>query len=285
MEIEFIKLHSCGRDYIVVDTFKNTILRPDQIPDMAARITNRRFGVGGEGLVLVLSGRSERLRMLSYGPDGRECPADPLALRCLARYAFDAGLTNQESFTIEGGGGKYPVEVIDSLNVMVATGPPFYWEGERILKERSGEEISRTLTLGEKQLRFTPVHVGAPHAVFHAGEASGDLHQLAQALESGQLLESQASISIVRVISREEISLRTWEAGRGETYASESAACAAVVASVLNGFADRQVEVHCEGGNLFVEWSEEDNLFYTSGPGEYVFLGSYYYEEADADED
>lgn len=284
MEIEFLKLHSCGSDFIVVDTFKNTIVRPDQLPGMAARITNRHFGVGADGLCLILSGQEERLRVLGYARDGEECRPDPLALRCVARYAFDAGLVTTEGFNLEAGEHSHAAEVIDSLNVMIRSGPPYYWDEKRILKERPGEELTRLVEIGERELKFTPVHVGGQHAVFYAGEASGDLQQLAQTLESSQLLPAGPDISIVRVISREEISLRTWQAGKGETYASEHAACAAVVAAVVNGFTDRQVQVHCEGGNLFVEWSEDDNRFYTSGPAEYVFMGTYYYEEAETNE-
>jgi len=282
MEIEFIKLQSCGSDFIVVDTFKNTILRPDQLPGMAARITNRHFGVGAVNVALILAGEEGRLRVLCYGGDGEECRPDPLALRCVARYAFDAGLVHSETFTLEAGELRHAVEVIDSLNVMVRSGPAYYWDAERVLKERAGETITRTVAIGDKELRFTPVHVNGQHAVFYAGEASGDLQQLAQTLESSHLLPTGPSISIVRVISREEMSLRTWQAGRGETYASENAACASVVATVINGFTDREVQVHCEGGNLFVEWAENDNRFYTSGPAEYVFMGTYYYEEAEA---
>jgi diaminopimelate epimerase len=281
MEIEFIKLQSCGSDFIVVDTFKNTILHADQLPGMAARITNRHFGVGAVNLALVLAGEEERLRVICYGSDGEECRPDPLALRCVGRYAFDAGLVTSEAFTVEAAEHKHPLEVIDSLNVMVRSGPPYYWDAERVLKERAGEELARTVVVGERELKFAPVYANGPHAVFFAGESSGELQQLAQNLEAGQLLPTSPSISIVRVISREEVSLRTWQAGKGETYASENAACASVVATVVNGFTDREVQVHCEGGNLFVEWSENDNRFYTSGPAEYVFMGTYYYEEAE----
>ncbi|MBN1835657.1 MAG: diaminopimelate epimerase [Spirochaetales bacterium] len=282
MDLEFIKLQSAGSDFIVVDTFKNTILRPDQLPGMAARITNRHFGVGAVSLALILAGEEGRLRVMCYGGDGEECRPDPLALRCVARYAFDAGLVNSETFSLEAGELRHSVEVIDSLNVMVRSGPPYHWDAQRVLKERVGEQVTRAVSMADRELRFTPVYVGGQHAVFLAGEATGELQQLAQTLESSQLLPTGPNISIVRVISREEMSLRTWQAGRGETYASENAACASVVATVINGFTDREVQVHCEGGNLFVEWAENDNLFYTSGPAEYVFMGTYYYEEAES---
>jgi diaminopimelate epimerase len=285
MDIEFIKLQSCGNDFIVVDTFKNTILHPQVLPDLATQVCSRRFGVGALGLLLIIQGKQEKLRMLLYDPDGRERGHDGLALRCLARYAFDSGLATAETFSVEIDRSTEPVEVLDSVNVVTVGGPPRAWEGERILKERPKEQYLRTIDLGGRSLNYLPVFVQGAHTIILAGDYGLQLPELIEALAGSKVLRESADISLLRVISRDEVSLRTWQAGKGEILGSESAAAAAVVAAVLQGFTDREVQVHLEGGNLFIEWAEKDNLLYVSGPAVYVFMGTYYYEEARADEE
>jgi diaminopimelate epimerase len=124
-----------------------------------------------------------------------------------------------------------------------------------------------------------------PHAIIFARDYGLDYPDLVQELETSAGFSEGTMISMVRVISREALSLRTWQVGLGEVLSSEAAAYAAVTAAVLDGLADRAVRVHLEGGNLLVEWSERDNSFTASGPVEYVFMGTYYYEEAEDDED
>jgi diaminopimelate epimerase len=282
MDIEFLKLQACGNDYIVVDTFKNTILNTKALPDMAVQITSRRFGVGAAGLLLIAQGEKEKLRMLLYDAYGQEVPNDGLALRCLARYAFDSGLVNSETFSIESGGQSIQVEVLDSLNVLIESPPPRYWEGDKVLAEHPSESFRRPLKLGGGEINYTPVFIQSPHAVIFARDYGLDYPDLVEQLEETAGFPEDTLISMVRVISREAISLRSWQAGMGEILSSENAAYAAVVASVLSGFADRQVRVHLEGGNLFVDWSDQDNRFYASGPADYVFMGKYYYEETES---
>ena len=284
MDIEFLKLQACGNDYLVVDTFKNTILKPQALPDLAVQILSRRFGVGAVGLLLIIQGQTEKLRMLLYDAYGEEVSTDGLALRCLSRYAFDAGLVNGESFQVEAGAGSVPVEVLDSLNVMIESGPPRYWEEERILTERPGESFRRSLKLGNREIGYIPLFIDSPHAVIFARDYGLDYTDLVESLEETAGFPEGTYISMVRVISREALSLRTWQTERGEVLSSESAAYAAVVASVLGGFTDREVQVHLEGGNLFVDWSDRDNRFYASGPAEYIFMGTYYYEEVDVEQ-
>ncbi|MBN2553870.1 MAG: diaminopimelate epimerase [Spirochaetales bacterium] len=284
MDIQFIKLQACGNDYIVVDTFKNTILNLEALPDMAAQITSRRFGVGAVGLLFIAQGTREKLRMLLYDPYGEEVRSDALALRCLARYAFDSGLVNSEVFRVQIGERSTSVEVLDSQNILVDGDPPRYWQQDQVLSERLGETFRRPIKLGSREINYTPVFIDVPHAVIFARDYGLEYPDLVQELEdSGEFAEG-TMISMVRVISRESLSLRTWQVGLGEILSSEAAAYAAVTAAVLDGLSERAVRVHLEGGNLLVEWSERDNRFSASGPVEYVFMGTYYYEEAEEDE-
>ena len=285
MDIDFIKLQSCGNDYILVDTFKNTIIKLQALPELAKQITSRRFGVGAVGLLFVAQGDREKLRMLLYDPYGDEIQNDGLALRCLARYAFDSGLVNTESFRVESGSKATAVEVLDSYNILIENEPPRYWHREQVLSERAEEIFRYPLKLGSIEINYTPVFIDSPHAVIFARDYGLDYPDLVQKLETSAGFSEGTMISLVRVISREALSLRTWQVGLGEVLSSESAAYAAVAAAVLDGLADRAVRVHLEGGNLLVEWSEQDDRFSSSGPVEYVFMGTYYYEETEEDED
>ena len=285
MEIDFLKLQACGNDYIVVDTFKNTIINSEAIPDMAAQITSRRFGVGAVALLLIAQGGREKLRMILYDPYGDEIQSDGLALRCLARYAFDSGLINSETFRVESGNRSVQVEVLDSANIMIDGDPPLDWPDGQAMSERSGQSFRRPIRLGSREINYTPVFVDVPHAVIFARDYGLDYPDIVQELEESAEFGEGTLISMVRVISREALSLRTWQVGLGEILSSETAAYAAVTAAVVDGLADRAVRVHLEGGNLLVEWLERNNRFLASGPAEYVFMGTYYYEEAEEDED
>jgi diaminopimelate epimerase len=211
--------------------------------------------------------------------------SDPMAVRCAARYAFDSGLLGEESAALESGDGSVAVEILDAHNITVPSGPPGYWDAAGSLRERPGETFTRTLRIGEREHNYTPVAVRGVQAVFFPAGAPLELERFGPAVEEAGLFAAGTQLVFARTISREEASVRAWQVGRGELLASEGSACAGAVAAVLNGFADRQMLVHLEGGNLFMEWSEDDNLVYASGPADYVFLGTYYYDEGEADEE
>ena len=285
MDIEFLKLQSCGGDYLLLDAFKHPDLGKLALGELAAQITSRRFGVGAVGLVLLSPGQKLKLRLSCYGPAGGETPTDPLAVRCAARYAYDSGLLGAEAAELETGDGQVAVEVLDAHNVTVPSGPPGYWDASGTLRERPGETFTRTLRIAEREHNYTPVALRGVQAVFFPAAAPLELDRFGPAVETAGLFAAGTQLVFARTISREETSVRAWQVGLGELLASEGAACAAAVAAVLNGFGDRQTLLHLEGGNLFLEWSEADNLVYASGPADYVFLGTYYYDEGEADEE
>jgi diaminopimelate epimerase len=285
MEIEFLKLQCCGGDYILLDAFKNPGLADLPLDELAVQICSRRFGVGAAGLILLVPGKNRKLRLSCFDPAGAESSTDPLAVRCAARYAFDSGLLGEESSVLESGGATVAVEVLDAHNITVPSGPPGYWDASGSLRERPGETFTRTLRIAEREHNYTPVALGGRQAVFFQTATPLEMDYFGPAVEASGAFASGTQLVLVRTISPEESSVRAWQVGMGELLASEGAACAAAVASVLSGFSERQVLVHLEGGNLFVEWIEADNLVYASGPADYVFLGTYYYEEGEVDEE
>ncbi len=277
MEIEFFKMQSCGQDYILLDTLKYPDLNNAPLTDLAVQITSRRFGVGAEGLALIQTGTERKLKLTCLDPDGSAAVSSLFALRCAGRYAFDAGLVHGDCFAIETPQKIYDLDVIDSRNIIICSSPPQYWDHKTQLKERSDEEFTRSISIDDRVYNYTPVYLGCPHAVFFP--PGYEHNDFLRKLKNSSGFAKDTTIDMVRVISREELSLRVWEMDSGENPASETGACASVVASVVNGLADRQVLVHLEVGNLFIHWSDEDNCLYVTGPADYVFTGTYYYEE------
>jgi len=212
-------------------------------------------------------------------------PGDGLPLRCLSRYAFDAGLVNEESFRVESGDACVSVEILDSHNIMTTAPGPRYPGGTQVLRERAVEDYTRTLKLGARELRCTPLDVQGPQVVVFAQDYGLAFPALAAQLDSSGSFPPETCYSLARVISRESLSLRAWKRGEGEMLACEPAACAGAAAAVLSGLTDRGVKVLLEGGNLLVDWAEGDECFYVSGPADYVFMGTYYYEEGDLDDE
>jgi diaminopimelate epimerase len=280
-EIEFIKMQSCGCDYVLLDAIKKACPPAPCLPDLASSITSRRFGVGSVGFAVIDGVLPEGFSIKLFRPDGTEAPSSPLALRCVSRYAFDSGLVKEDSFIVQNGTLRQGVEVIDGRNISITSDSPYSWDGRETLKENPGRSFSRTLCLEEKTYTFTPVLLERPYAVFYASPYDLGFEEFGRVIRGQEEFPEQTSYIRTTVLSREALSIRAWEPGALESLTAEGGANAAVVASVLNGLSDREVLVHLEGGNLFVEWCEEDNLLYTTGPAEYVFTGTYYYEEED----
>ncbi len=285
MDIHFIKMQSCGHDSILIDSLKTKELRVEDLPDLAAQITSRHYGVGAEDLIRILPGKNEKLKVICYKPDGTGDQPSPLSLRCAGRYAFDAGLTGGESFFLETIKAQVAIEVIDGRNIMITGSFPYYEAAKEELREKADEGFSRILMFGKKEYNYIPILFDTLHAVIFVPDFNVETQDFGSEIEASYEFDRNTEIELVRVFSREEISIKVWGIESGKILSSEHSGCAAVVASVLNGFTDREVLVHLEGGNLLIQWSGEDNRLYATGPADYVFTGTYYFEEGDNHED
>ncbi len=282
MEIDFIKMHGLGNDYVFVDCIKHGTPDEQHLLDLAQKVSHRNYGVGGDGLVLILPGTEHRLRMRIFNADGSEAEMCGNAIRCIGRYAYDSGAVTEKSFGIETPKRLIELEVIDSRNIQVDLGAPVTIDEESEMHETAEGNCTESLIVEGKEHTYTPVSMGNPHAVVFVPDYGFDLHKLGRAIELHRAFPNRTNVEFVRVFSREEIRMRVWERGSGETLACGTGASAAVVASVLNGFTDREVLVHLKGGDLFIHWSEKTNHVYMTGPADYVFTGRYYYEETDS---
>ncbi|GGG89428.1 diaminopimelate epimerase [Paenibacillus radicis (ex Gao et al. 2016)] len=275
--MKFTKMHGLGNDFIVVAGEQQL---PENAAQLAIELCNRFFGIGADGLVYILPSEIADFRMRIINSDGSEAEQCGNAIRCVAKYVYDNGLTNQEEITIEtlGAGAQRVQLTVESgkvQTVRVDMGEPIL-SGLQVPTTVDAEQvIEHPVTVDGREFRFTAVSMGNPHAVIYVDDAVNfDLATWGPKLETHPLFPRKINVEFVTVKSRSHTDMRVWERGAGPTLACGTGACATVVSSVLNGLTDRTATVSLKGGDLLIEWNEEDNHVYMTGPAAEVFRGS-----------
>jgi diaminopimelate epimerase len=274
--MRFIKMHGIGNDYIYVDCFRETVKEPERL---AIHISDRHFGVGGDGLILIMPSDKADACMRMFNADGSEAQMCGNGIRCLAKYVYDSGLSRKADLTVETLAGVLPLQLFTSNGsvekVKVNMGLPrlrrqeipMLGEGDRVLGEK--------LTAGDREFTVTCVSMGNPHCVIYVEDvAKFPVTYYGPLLEHHPRFPQRTNVEWVEWLNRQEVRQRTWERGSGETLACGTGACAAAVASVLNGKTDRAVTVHLLGGDLEIEWADDDHVYMT-GPAVEVFRGDW----------
>ena len=275
MEIDFLKMQGCGDDLVVLDGTRLPQEADRNVGELARRMLDRTSGVGGRALVALGSASGATLAVRCLDPDGDERDLPGNAARCAARYASDSGAVNANSFRIDSLGRTIRAQIIDSANVRVDMGAPLSAEKAREIRESLKETFTRSVTVEAKTVTYTPISLGRPYAMIFVPDFSFPLRRTARQIAEGPDFPEGTGVAFVQVASREELRLRTWEP-RGEPEPDEcSCAAAALVASVVNGLADREAFVRLPAGSLFVQWEESDNHIWVTGPAAYVFTGTY----------
>jgi diaminopimelate epimerase len=275
MEIDFLKMQGCGDDVVVVDGTKLPEDAITQLSRLAHRMLDRRTGVGGNSLVVLGSGAGSHLPLRCLDPEGDERDIPCAAARCAARYASDSGAVNTSDFLLDSDGRKVRAQIIDSANVRVDMGSPLSIEKAAEIRESLRESFSRSLLVNGRAVTYTPISLGHSYAMVFVPDFSFPVRRTAREIAGAQDFPDSTGIAFVQVCSREDIRLRTWEApGELDTDDCASAA-AALVASVVNGLADRELVARIPGGDLFLQWDETDNHIWVTGPAVYVFTGTY----------
>jgi diaminopimelate epimerase len=274
--MRFIKMHGIGNDYVYIDCFQRTVREPEKL---AIRMSDRHFGVGGDGLILIMPSDQADARMRMFNADGSEAQMCGNGIRCLAKYVYDSGISRKSKLTVETLAGVLQLELLAAngtvQKVKVNMGMPrlrrqdipMLGEGEQVLGE--------TLAAGDREFTVTCVSMGNPHCVIYVDEvAQFPVTQYGPLLEHHPQFPQRTNVEWIEWLNRKEIRQRTWERGSGETLACGTGACAAAVASVLNRKTDRRVTVHLLGGDLEIEWAD-DNHVYMTGPAVEVFRGDW----------
>lgn len=271
--MKFTKMQATGNDFVMVDGRSTE----RDWPAMARALCRRRFGIGADGLILILDSRRADFRMRIFNPDGSEAETCGNGLRCFARYVLEKGLTRKTSLAIETLAGIAHAELRDG-GIRIGMGSP-QLDPARIpaaISGRSAPVLDHPLAVGGKALAVTLVSMGNPHAVAFLEEAVSDfpLHEIGPQVEHHSLFPKRTNFEIVNVLDRGRLRVRIWERGAGETLSCGSGACAVAVAAHLKGLSGDTVEVQVPGGTLILEWNGSGEVHLT-GPAERVFEGEW----------
>src|SRR5713101_4613080 len=276
--MRFTKMQGCGNDYVYVDCFREPM--PHDPPGLARSVSDRHFGVGGDGLILICPSDKADARMRMFNADGSEAEMCGNGIRCVAKYLYDHGLVRKPTLAVETGRGilTLDLEIKDGCvrQVRVDMGEPIL-EAARMPTSLAGDPPREVpLALGDHTLRVTCVSMGNPHCVTFVDTPSDALVLgIGPQIEHHPAFPRRTNAEFVRVNAPDDVTVRVWERGSGETLACGTGACAVAVAGVLTGRTQRRLLVHLPGGDLRLHWSETDNHVYMTGPAVEVFSGEW----------
>ena len=276
--MHFTKMEGCGNDYIYIDGSRETV---EDKQGLARKLSDRNFGVGGDGIIFINPGKEAEFEMEMYNADGSRSEMCGNGIRCVAKYIHDKGLSDSNPLTIESFGVTRTVDLhlkddkVDTVTVNMGA-PILEPEGIPAAPETPGANvlIDCPLKTGDETYRITCVSMGNPHAViFTEDTETVPLEKAGPLIEHHERFPNNINVEFVKVVDESHIVMRVWERGTGETLACGTGACASVTACILNGKTGRNVEVKLKGGVINVEWRESDNNIYMTGPARFVFEG------------
>ena len=276
--MKFTKMHGAGNDYLYVNCFEAVDL--GDIPSLAQAMSDRHFGAGGDGLVLIQPSERADARMRMFNADGSEAEMCGNAVRCVAKYVYDHGIAKKEELAIETGRGVLTLQcsVLDRKvdRVRVNMAEPILKSSDIPTTLPGDPPVNAKLSVGGRDLEVTCVSMGNPHCVTFVDEVNDDwVLNIGPRIEVHEAFPRKINAEFIQVLSPSEVIMRVWERGSGETLACGTGACGAVVAGVLAGKNDRNVTVHLTGGDLEIEWVETGEVYMT-GPAAEIFTGEWH---------
>ena len=260
--MDITKMHGCGNDYIFLNCMES---EPDDLPGLARRLSHRRFGVGGDGIICICPSRRADFKMRMFNADGSEGAMCGNGIRCFGKYVYDKGLTDRAHLVIETLSGERELSLLIENGTVkgaaVGMGIPV---------------LQPPVQISVKEYTYTaiPVSMGNPHAVMEVEDPDGlDLQAVGPAVERHPLFPQRVNAEFIRVLNRGELQMRVWERGSGETMACGTGACASAAAMIAAGKLDREAVVHLAGGDLRIRWDEKSGQMFMTGPAVTVFDG------------
>lgn len=276
--MKFTKMQGIGNDYVYVNCLQETIENP---PELAKKISDRHYGVGSDGLIMINPSDKADFEMEMYNADGSRGEMCGNGIRCVAKYVYDYGLTDKTSISVETLAGiKYldlTVEDGKVVLVKVDMGKPMLRPEEVPVVSEKEEVIDEPITVDGQEYRMTCVSMGNPHAVVFIDQDVKEfpLETVGVKFENHERFPKRVNTEFVNVLDRHTAQMRVWERGSGETLACGTGACAVAVACALNGLTEDEVTVKLLGGDLQIKWDREKNTVYMTGPAEVVFDGEW----------
>lgn len=278
--MEFTKMHGCGNDYVYVDCTQNELNNPGEI---AVKVSDRHFGIGSDGLILIKKSDKADFFMEMYNADGSQGKMCGNGIRCVGKYVYDNGLTSKTDISVETLSGiKYlKLNVADGRvkTVCVNMGSPILNASDIPVKTELSDNgktvINKPINIDGKIYEMTCVSMGNPHAVVFVDSTDEfPVDVIGPKFENNPVFPERTNTEFVELVDRTHLKMRVWERGSGETFACGTGTCATVVAAVLNGLCDNSVEVKLLGGILNITWDRNENVVYMEGPAETVFKGT-----------
>lgn len=262
--MKFTKMHGIGNDYVYVNCFEERVEDPEAVSRF---VSDRHFGIGSDGLILICPSEVADCRMRMFNEDGSEGIMCGNGIRCVGKYVYDHGIVKRDRISVETLGGiKYlDMQVVDGKVAMVTV--------DMGVPELTSELPEKIVVDGEA-LEFTGISMGNPHAVYYVEDVDGlKLEVIGPAFENHERFPDRVNTEFIRVLDRGHIKMRVWERGSGETWACGTGATACAVASMMHGYVDDTVEVQLRGGNLMIHWNRESGHAFMTGPATEVFEG------------
>ncbi len=275
--MKFTKMHGCGNDYVYVNGFEENIADEAKA---AIIVSDRHFGIGADGLIIIKPSDIADFEMVMYNADGSRGAMCGNGVRCVAKYVYDHKLTDKTSISVASMGSiKYidvDVENGKVVSAKVDMGSPVLEARKIPVLSENEKAVNEKITVDGKDYLMTCVSMGNPHAVVFTDVPVSEfpLEKIGPEFENNPVFPDRVNTEFVNITDRKNLNMRVWERGSGETLACGTGTCATVVAAILNGYADNDVTVHLIGGDLKISWSgnEADSVFMT-GPAETVFSG------------
>ena len=273
--MEFTKMQGCGNDYVYVNGFENKIDNPNKFSEI---VSDRHFGSGSDGLIVINPSEKADFKMSMYNADGSEGKMCGNGIRCVAKYVYDNKMTDKTTITVETLSGIKTLELNvknDKVEtVKVNMGTPILLPKDVPVVSDKDKVVDEPIVIDDKEYRITCVSMGNPHAItFIENTDDLEIETIGPKFENNPIFPDRVNTEFIQVLDRNTVKMRVWERGSGETFACGTGACATVVACVLNGLTDDKVTVKLLGGDLFIEYNREEYTVYMTGPATVVFDG------------
>ncbi len=277
MKLAFTKMEGCGNDYVYINGFTQSVPAEEK-PALVRRLSDRHFGIGGDGVIFINPAKEADFEMEMWNADGTRSEMCGNGIRCVARYVYDFGLTDQKEFSIVSAGKVKYMTLYEQDGqisaVRVNMGQPILEADQIPVRADHSPVINVPIEVQGKEYRMTCVSMGNPHAVVFVDSTEDfPLEQVGPYFENHPCFPNRTNTEFVQVIDRSRVRMRVWERGTGETLACGTGCCATAVACVLNGLTDNAITVEVLGGELRIEWDRENDLVWMTGPATVVFSG------------
>lgn len=274
--MEFVKMEGCGNDYVYVNGFNTKIDNPNELSKI---VSDRHFGIGSDGLIVINPSEVADFKMSMYNADGSEGKMCGNGIRCVAKYVYDYKMIDKEVITVETLAGiktlKLNVENGKVKTVRVNMGSPIINAKDVPVISDKEKAINEPVVIDGKEYGITCVSMGNPHAITFVDDTDSlKIEKIGPGFEKNEIFPDRVNTEFIQIIDRKTIKMRVWERGSGETLACGTGACASVVACVLNNLTDNKVTVKLLGGDLEIKYDTDENTVYMTGPARIAFTGN-----------